>query len=120
MPAAARRAAVILNGIRCKVKEGTAKFAPGGRSGEPVMSDDGECDTSYTNKPCMLEFTHILTPGHKVSQLKVLQDAEGTFTWLDTGESWVLTFMTASGGGEWQADGDGMPMKFHGAEAQPA
>jgi hypothetical protein len=120
MPAAARRAAITLNGQRYKVKAGTAKFTPGGPSGEPVMNDDGSCDTTYEPKPCMLEWTLVLTPGHGLATLKVLADAEGTFQWLDTGESWALTGMTQSGAGEWQADGEGMPVKFHGNPAQPA
>ena len=48
-----------------------------------------------------------------------LADAEGTFTWLDTGESFALTGMTAEDAGSWVQDGDGAPVKFHGNPAQP-
>jgi hypothetical protein len=119
MPAAARRAAITLNGESLKIKVGTAKIVVGGLSGEPVVSDAGDVDTSYEPKPCMVEATIILTPGHNGNTLRTLQDAVGTYTWLDTGASYALTNMTASGGGEWEESPDGMPVKFHG-RAQPA
>ena len=119
MPAVARRASVTLNGKNVKIKSGTAKFTPGGLSASELISDDGTVDSSFENKACMLEFTLVLTPGHNFTELKNLQDAEGTYTWPDTGESWALTGMTATDGGSFQQDGDGSPMKFHGNEAQP-
>jgi hypothetical protein len=119
MPAQPKRASITLNGETCKVKSGTAKFTPGGLSGTEVTNDDGTVETVYENKPCMLEWTLPLSPGHNFSTLKGLQDAEGTFTWLDTGESWALTGMTASEGGTWVQDGDGAPVKFHGNPANP-
>lgn len=120
MPAVARRASVTLSGQNVKIKNGSAKFTKGGLSGTEVVSDNGVVDTSYENKPCMLEFTLVLTPGHNLEDLRALQDAEGSFTWLDTGDSYALTGMTANDQGSWVEDGDGCPCKFHGNEAQPA
>jgi hypothetical protein len=120
MPAAPRRAACTLNGQSVKIKAGTAKFTPGGLSGTPVVSDDNTVDTSYEPKECMFEFTLIMTPGHNMNELRSLQDAVGTWTWLDTGESWALTGVTANEGGTWSWDGEGMPCKFHANPAQPA
>jgi len=119
MAMAAKRAFITLNGESVKIKAGTAKITVGGPSGSPVVSDDGTVDTSYENKPCMVEFTLIMTPGNPAATLRTLEGAVGTFRW-DNGEQYALTGMSANEAGDWSQDGEGLACKFHGNAAQLA